>query len=114
LALHPGPVRRDGQRLGQPGLARRDGPLLHAPLGRDPGDPAYDDLEVKLAENPPIQVPTIVLRGADDGATLVAASEGKDQFFTAGYERLVLAGIGHVIPREAPARAAQAILRAAT
>jgi pimeloyl-ACP methyl ester carboxylesterase len=78
------------------------------------GDPAYDDLEARLAENPPIQVPTIVLHGADDGATLVAASEGKDQFFTVGYERLVLAGIGHFIPREAPAQAAQAILRVAT
>jgi pimeloyl-ACP methyl ester carboxylesterase len=82
--------------------------------GGTPGDPAYDDLEVKLAQNPPIQVPTIVLHGADDGATLVAASEGKDRFFTAGYERLLLAGIGHFIPREAPAQAAEAILRVAT
>jgi pimeloyl-ACP methyl ester carboxylesterase len=75
------------------------------------GDPAHDGLEAKLAENPPVPVPTIVLHGAQDGATLAAASEGRDRFFTAGYERLVLDGIGHFVPREAPERAAEAILR---
>jgi pimeloyl-ACP methyl ester carboxylesterase len=79
--------------------------------GGTAGDPAYDEVEAKLAENPPIQVPTIVLHGADDGATLVAASEHKDQFFTAGYQRRVLEGIGHFVPREAPSQAAEAILR---
>src|SRR6266542_2601108 len=82
--------------------------------GGTPGDPAYEELEAKLARNPPIQVPTIVLHGSDDGATLVTASEDKDQFFTAGYERRVLEGVGHFVPREAPSPAAKAILRLAT
>ncbi len=56
----------------------------------------------------------IVLHGSDDGATLVTASEDKDQFFTAGYERRVLEGVGHFVPREAPSPAAKAILRLAT
>ncbi len=55
-----------------------------------------------------------MLHGSDDGATLVTASEDKDQFFTAGYERRVLEGVGHFVPREAPSPAAKAILRLAT
>src|SRR6266536_2379774 len=82
--------------------------------GGTPGDPAYEELEAKLARNPPIQVPTIVLHGSDDGATLVTASEDKDQFFTAGYERRVLEGVGHFVPRGAPSPAAKSILRLAT
>jgi hypothetical protein len=31
--------------------------------GNAPGDPAYDDSEAKLAAQPPISVPTIVLHG---------------------------------------------------
>jgi pimeloyl-ACP methyl ester carboxylesterase len=82
--------------------------------GGTSGDPAYDEVEARLAENPPIQVPTIVLHGAEDGATLVAASEDKDHFFTATYERRVLEGVGHFVPREAPSQAAEAILRLTT
>jgi pimeloyl-ACP methyl ester carboxylesterase len=50
---------------------------------------------------PKISVPTILLHGELDGASLVASSEGKEQYFSGPYERRVLAGVGHYVPREA-------------
>ena len=38
-------------------------------------DPAYAEVQARLSEGPPIGVPTIVLHGADDGATLPSATE---------------------------------------
>ena len=78
--------------------------------GGEPGDPAYDELEALLAEKPPVRVPTIVLHGAEDGASLATSSEGREGFFTAGYRRQVLEGVGHFVPREAPSQATAAIL----
>jgi pimeloyl-ACP methyl ester carboxylesterase len=79
--------------------------------GGEPGDPAYDGLEALMADSPPVRVPTIVLHGAEDGATLATASEGRARFFTAGYQRQVLEGVGHFVPREASSQAAAAILK---
>jgi pimeloyl-ACP methyl ester carboxylesterase len=78
--------------------------------GLAPGDPRYDGLERQLAEPLPVTVPTVMLHGAEDGATLPETSVGKESFFTAGYRREVLAGIGHFVPREAPDAVAAAAL----
>jgi pimeloyl-ACP methyl ester carboxylesterase len=75
------------------------------------GDPAYADLERRLTPTPTIAVPTLVIHGAADGANDPVTSAGRDQFFTGRYERLVLDGIGHFPPREAPDAVAQAILQ---
>lgn len=75
-----------------------------------PSDPAYDELEERLAGPPPIPVPTTVLMGKEDGATLPELSEDKERFFTGGYRREVLPGVGHFIPREAPERVVEAVL----
>ncbi|WP_211328621.1 alpha/beta fold hydrolase [Thermomonospora umbrina] len=80
---------------------------VHAYLqrwGEAAGDPAYDDLEDRLAHRPPITVPSIVLHGGRDADNLPETTEGKESLFTAGYERNVLPGIGHALPREAPRR----------
>ncbi|MGH3090443.1 MAG: alpha/beta fold hydrolase [Rubrobacteraceae bacterium] len=74
------------------------------------GDPAYDDLEERLADLPRIRVPTTVLMGEDDGATLPETSEGKEGFFTKDYERRVLSGVGHFVQREVPEAVVEAIL----
>jgi len=37
--------------------------------GKAPGDPAYDEIEARLAARPPITVPTICLHGEADGVT---------------------------------------------
>jgi pimeloyl-ACP methyl ester carboxylesterase len=77
------------------------------------GDPHLDELERRLADKPPIGVPTIVLHGDEDGAALVSATENQEGFFTSTYERRTLPGVGHFVPREAPRDAANAIIELA-
>lgn len=74
------------------------------------GDPRYKELTQKLLGKPPITIPTIVLHGAEDGATLVENSEGKEKHFTDFYERKVLDGIGHFIQRENPQAVIEAVV----
>jgi pimeloyl-ACP methyl ester carboxylesterase/RimJ/RimL family protein N-acetyltransferase len=71
--------------------------------GFAPSDPRYAADRAVLAALPPIPVPTLVVMGADDGATLPESSAGKEAFFPGGYERRVMPGVGHFPQREAPA-----------
>lgn len=64
----------------------------------------------RLGSSPKIAVPTLVLHGEQDTATLPEATAGKDQFFSSSYERRTLPGIGHFVPREAPDAVVDAIL----
>jgi pimeloyl-ACP methyl ester carboxylesterase len=79
-----------------------------------PGDPAVEGSERRLAAQPPITVPTIVLHGHDNGVSPVASSERHARFFKGPYERRVIAGVGHNIPQEAPAEFAAAVLALAS
>lgn len=74
------------------------------------GAPEHDEVERRLAEPPVIGVPTIMLQGADDRDNLPLTSEHKERYFSGGYERRLLPGIGHFVPREAPQAFADAIL----
>lgn len=74
------------------------------------GDPAYAFLETQLAAQPAIDVPTIVMHGADDNVTPLSSSENHVRHFTAHYERRVLPGVGHNAPQEAPEAFADAVL----
>lgn len=67
-----------------------------------PGDPALEGIEARLAARPPISVPTVVLHGGDDGVDPPANSEGAGRHFRGPYRRLVVPGVGHFMPREAP------------
>ncbi len=73
------------------------------------GDPAYDDTEHRIAEQPLISVPTIVLDGEHDTVTPAQSRDAHEPHFPslADY-RLVDAG--HDLPREAPEEFAQAVL----
>lgn len=62
----------------------------------------------RLAAIPPIAVPTLVLHGDEDGATLLEATEGRAASFAAHYERVVVRGAGHFVQREAPQAVAEA------
>lgn len=87
--------------------------VLHAYCfrwGAAPPDPRYAALEKQLQPQPKIGVPTTVLHGELDGASLVASSEGKDPYFTGPYRRQVLPGVGHYVPREAPDAIVAAVL----
>lgn len=70
--------------------------------GNVAGDPRYEALEVFRREPPPIRVPTRVLHGVDDACILPATTEGKESYFTGGYARQLLPGVGHFPQREQP------------
>jgi pimeloyl-ACP methyl ester carboxylesterase len=76
--------------------------------GNASSDPAFDELEERLATQPPIAAPTIVLHGAEDGVAPPITSEGAARHFTGPFERHVIPLAGHFIPREAP----EAVIRA--
>jgi pimeloyl-ACP methyl ester carboxylesterase len=78
--------------------------------GAAPPDPRYAALEQQLEPQPTISVPTTVLHGELDGASLVASSENKERYFSGPYQRRVLPGVGHYVPREATAAIVAAVL----
>ncbi|HTI83918.1 MAG TPA: alpha/beta hydrolase [Acetobacteraceae bacterium] len=77
--------------------------------GNAPGDPVYEPLEQRLAAQPPITVPTIVLHGACDGVGPAEQSEHHARHFTARYERRVVPVAGHFLSRETPEAVMQAV-----
>jgi len=73
------------------------------------GDPAVEDIERRLAAQPPITVPAITLDGDADGVTPDGTPPAGR--FTGRHEhRRVDGGIGHDLPQEAPQAFAQAVL----
>ena len=74
------------------------------------GDPHYAPIETQLAALPKINVPTIVIHGADDAVNPVQKSEGHHRYFTGDYERRVFKNVGHNPPQEAPEEFARAVL----
>lgn len=78
--------------------------------GFEPGDPAYAQDGARLTPAPRLAVPTLVLHGGADTCNQPATSEGKSHYFSGGYERRVLDGVGHFPQREAPQAVAAAIL----
>jgi pimeloyl-ACP methyl ester carboxylesterase len=75
-----------------------------------PGDPALATVEERLAGQPVITVPTIVLHGEADGVGPVASSADDAKHFSNSYERRVIPTAGHFLPNEAPEAVAQAII----
>ncbi len=74
-----------------------------------PGDPAYAEVEARLAEQPDISVPTVVLLGADDGVEPPSMEDKDAVRFKSAYSRHILAGVGHNVPQEAPTIFADAL-----
>ncbi|MCJ2144034.1 alpha/beta fold hydrolase [Methylobacterium sp. E-066] len=74
------------------------------------GDPALVEIEARLAAQPEIAVPSVVLLGADDGVGPPPATDTDAQHFTGPYRRAVVAGVGHNFPQEAPDAFAEAVL----
>lgn len=75
------------------------------------GESRYDELEQRLSTRPRITVPAITIGSDFDGA----AADGKAyaQQFAGKYSHLVLNGIGHNVPQEAPHAFADAVMAAA-
>jgi pimeloyl-ACP methyl ester carboxylesterase len=79
--------------------------------GHAPSDPRYDADELALQTAPLLDVPTLILHGAADGANHPDTSAGKEHLFRGRYLREVLQGVGHFPPREAPERVAAELLQ---
>src|SRR5689334_18541250 len=79
-------------------------------LGLAEGEAKYDDLEKRLAEFPPITVPTITLEGDANGAPHPEPSAYAKKFSGRYSHRIIKGGIGHNLPQEAPRAFAQAVV----
>jgi len=73
------------------------------------GDPALLGIEAKLQTQPAITVPTINLHGDADGVGPASDRDGGSAKFTGGYERRMIARVGHNVPQEAPTETVAAI-----
>jgi pimeloyl-ACP methyl ester carboxylesterase len=82
-------------------------------FGYAAGDPALEPIEQRLASQPAITVPAIVLHGASSGIQPPAGSEAHARNFAGPYQRRVLPKIGHNLPQEAPLAVADAALELA-
>ena len=76
-----------------------------------PGEPRFDAVERRLAARPTVDVPAIVLYGADDSLVRPSADSTADRAsFTKLRARRVVPGAGHFLPREKPEAVSAALL----
>jgi pimeloyl-ACP methyl ester carboxylesterase len=78
--------------------------------GYVPGDPALASIEQKLAAQPTITVPAIVLQGEAPGTVPPDASIAHAKHFTGPYGRRTIPRVGHNVPQEVPRETAEAVL----
>lgn len=74
------------------------------------GDPAVADIEARLAAQPDIAVPSVILQGRDDTVDPPSDGDPYKSKFKAGYIRRVLDRVGHNPPQESPSAFAAAVL----
>ena len=80
-----------------------------------PGEPRFEAMERRLAARPRIEVPAIVLYGADDIVRPAPeASPAELALYTKLIARRVVPGAGHFLPREKPATVSSAMLELLT
>lgn len=74
------------------------------------GDPAYAEIERRLAAQPAIAVPAITFDGADDGVRPPAVAAAHARCFTGPRSHRIVPGVGHNMPQEVPRVFADAVL----
>jgi pimeloyl-ACP methyl ester carboxylesterase len=79
-------------------------------IGLAEGEPAYADLERRLAEFPVITVPAITLEGDTNGAPHPDPASYAEKFTGKYTHRLIVGGVGHNLPQEAPQALAEAVV----
>ncbi len=77
----------------------------HAPL-----DPHYAKPQARFASTKMLNTPTTLIHGIEDRCELLETTDGAEKYFTAGYDRVLLGGVGHFPQRESPDRTATALL----
>jgi pimeloyl-ACP methyl ester carboxylesterase len=65
-------------------------------------DASYGELDRRAKSVQTISVPTLMIQGGADGVTVPSTTDGKERYFTGGYRRHVIDGVGHFPTREAP------------
>lgn len=73
-------------------------------------DPRYEEQQRRLERTELISTPALMIQGEDDRCDPPSESEGLERYFTGGYRRLLLEGVGHFPHREAPDVVADAIV----
>jgi len=79
-------------------------------FGLVPGDPAYAEIEARLAQQPAIGVPSITFDGADDGVRPPADASQHAAKFTGPRSHRIVPGAGHNLPQEKPQLFADAVM----
>ena len=76
-----------------------------------PGEDRFIEVELNLAEGPPVTVPSIVLRGADSGLGAPSQDPSEDERnFTHFVARRIVSGAGHDLPVQRPDAVSAALL----
>jgi pimeloyl-ACP methyl ester carboxylesterase len=77
-----------------------------------PGEPRFLDVERRLAERPPIDIPAIVLHGGDDGfgSPGPTVTPAERALFPKLVAKRIVEGAGHFVPHEKPEPVASAIV----
>ncbi|MGH7437970.1 MAG: alpha/beta fold hydrolase, partial [Polyangiaceae bacterium] len=76
-----------------------------------PGDPRFDADERRLAMRPRIEVPAILIYGADEGLGKPSPDGTADRaLFPRLMDRRIVPGAGHFVPREKPEAVSSALL----
>ena len=73
------------------------------------GDPAFADIERRLAAQPVISVPSITFDGTDDGVRPPAPAAAHAQQFSGPRSHRLVPGAGHNLPQEMPKVFADAV-----
>jgi pimeloyl-ACP methyl ester carboxylesterase len=79
-------------------------------FGLAAGDPALEEIECRLAAQPPIVVPSVTLDGAVDGVMAMGGTANGAWHFTGSHQHRILRNIGHNLPQEAAEAFAEAVL----
>ena len=86
---------------------------LNAYRGRwktESADGRYDPLGERLGSIETISTPTLMIQGSADMCDPPSESEGQERYFTGGYRRVLLDGVGHFPAREAPNEVANEVV----
>lgn len=73
-------------------------------------DPDYAKLQARLDTTLTLNLPTLLLHGAQDSCELAVTTEPAAKYFTGPYQRILLEGAGHFPQRERPEAVAEALL----
>lgn len=108
--VQAGPIRSGREVLSQYGLGGCDIAFLSLSLGESAFDPRSLKLEAKIKATRRLSLPVIFLHGGKDGVTPPKGSKEMAKKF-ADFQRIVLKGVGHFPPREAPVAVAKHLIR---